>query len=129
MKSLQKEQNGTNLRLWPPIYRIKPAITPKWFNSLDTNSITRSMLQDSIWYCLPSIEIHWNKLTYMNAIRSAQVTYIGQRFVNLTTLFWNWCNNIIFFPEVKFTNCLSNVWKCSKKVWVNNFNFCISILI
>ena len=24
--------------LWPPICRNKPAITPKWFNSLDTNS-------------------------------------------------------------------------------------------
>ena len=33
-KSLQKEQNSTN----PPICRNKPAITPKWFNSLDTNS-------------------------------------------------------------------------------------------
>ena len=26
-------------RAWPPIYQNKPAITPKWFNSLDTNSI------------------------------------------------------------------------------------------
>ena len=39
VKSLQKEQNSTNLLLWPPICRNKPAITPKWFNSLDTNSI------------------------------------------------------------------------------------------
>ena len=38
VKSLQKEQNSTNLLLWPPICRNKPAITPKWFNSLDTNS-------------------------------------------------------------------------------------------
>ena len=38
MKSLQKEQNSTNVLLWPPICRNKPAITPKWFNSLDTNS-------------------------------------------------------------------------------------------
>ena len=37
VKSLQKEQNSTNLLLWPPICRNKPAITPKWFNSLDTN--------------------------------------------------------------------------------------------
>ena len=37
MKSLQKEQNSTNLLLWPPICRNKPAITPKWFNSLETN--------------------------------------------------------------------------------------------
>ena len=29
---------GTNSLLWPPIYRNKSAITPKWFNSLDTNS-------------------------------------------------------------------------------------------
>ena len=39
VKSLQKEQNSTNLLLWPPICRNKSAITPKWFNSLDTNSI------------------------------------------------------------------------------------------
>ena len=40
VKSLQKEQNSTNLLnlLWQPICRNKPAITPKWFNSLDTNS-------------------------------------------------------------------------------------------
>ena len=38
VKSLQKEQNSTNLLLWPPICRNKHAITPKWFNSLDTNS-------------------------------------------------------------------------------------------
>jgi hypothetical protein len=42
VKSLQKEQNSTNLLLWPPICRNKSAITPKWFNSLDTNSISRS---------------------------------------------------------------------------------------
>ena len=39
VKSLQKEQNSTNLLLWPPICWNKYAITPKWFNSLDTNSI------------------------------------------------------------------------------------------
>ena len=38
VKSLQKEQNTTNLLLWPPICRNRSAITPKWFNSLDTNS-------------------------------------------------------------------------------------------
>ena len=37
LKSLQKEQNRTNLLLWPPICWNKPAITQKWFNSLDTN--------------------------------------------------------------------------------------------
>ena len=38
VKSLQKEQSSTNLLLWPPICLNKPANTPKWFNSLDTNS-------------------------------------------------------------------------------------------
>ena len=38
VKSLQKEQNSTNLLLWPPIWWNKSAITPKWFNFLDTNS-------------------------------------------------------------------------------------------
>ena len=41
VKSLQKEQNSTNLLLWAPICRNKSAITPKWFNSLDTNSRIR----------------------------------------------------------------------------------------
>jgi hypothetical protein len=48
VKSLQKEQNSTNLLLWPPICRNKPAITPKWFNSLDTNS--KINLQNSIYF-------------------------------------------------------------------------------
>ena len=43
-KSLQKEQNSTNLLLWLPICRNKPAITPKWFNSLDTNSIPHPII-------------------------------------------------------------------------------------
>ena len=38
VKSLQKEHNSTNLLLWPPICRNKPAITPKWFNYFGTNS-------------------------------------------------------------------------------------------
>ena len=42
VKSLQKEQNSTNLLLWPPICGNKHAITPKWFNSLDTNSSSNS---------------------------------------------------------------------------------------
>ena len=33
VKSLQTEQNGTNLLLWSPICRNKRAITPKWINS------------------------------------------------------------------------------------------------
>ena len=55
VKSLQKEQNSTNLLLWPPICRNKPAITPKWFNSLDTNSNYRP--ETRMGYCP-----HCNKL-------------------------------------------------------------------
>ena len=43
VKSLQKEQNSTNLLLWLPICRNKSAITLKWFNSLDTNSISSTL--------------------------------------------------------------------------------------
>ena len=46
VKSLQKEQNSTNLLLWPPICRNKSAITPKWFNSLDTNSTSVTLGPD-----------------------------------------------------------------------------------
>ena len=45
VKSLQKEQNSTNLLLWSPISRNKSAITPKWFNSLDTNSSAVSKIR------------------------------------------------------------------------------------
>ena len=58
VKSLQKEQNSTNLLLWPPICQNKHAITPKWFNSLDTNSVydsTKLFFQSCIstnkWKC------------------------------------------------------------------------------
>ena len=37
VKSLPIELHSKNLLLWPPIYWNKCAITPKWFNSLDTN--------------------------------------------------------------------------------------------
>ena len=37
VKKLQKEQNGTNQLLWPPICRNKRAITLKWINSYKTN--------------------------------------------------------------------------------------------
>ena len=62
VKSLHKEQNSTNLLLWPPIFRNKPAITPKGFNSLDTNSnspafslvFIKFLLNyfDRLWYSL-----------------------------------------------------------------------------
>ena len=37
MKSLQKDQNSTNLLLWPPICRNKHAINPRWINFKETN--------------------------------------------------------------------------------------------
>ena len=37
VKSLQKEQNITNLLLWSPICWNKCAITPMWINSKETN--------------------------------------------------------------------------------------------
>ena len=46
VKSLQKEQNSLNLLLC----RNKPAITPKWFNSLDTNSRFQAYIE-----CNPKI--------------------------------------------------------------------------
>ena len=55
VKSLQKEQNSTNLQLvlWTPICRNKRAITPKWINSLDTNfSISTNFCVNFTWFCL-----------------------------------------------------------------------------
>ena len=72
VKSLQKEQNSTNLLLWLPICRNKPAITPKWFNSLDTNLLsictgilgTFDILQFEIsslmnWFFFLSLKRNW----------------------------------------------------------------------
>ena len=60
VKSLQKEQNSKNLLLWPPICRNKPAITPKWFNSLDTNSTWR-VNPKNVWN-----NFQWNELCFPN---------------------------------------------------------------
>ena len=48
VQSLQSQQNSTNLLLWPPIYRNKHAITPEWFNSLDTNSSVNLFFLESL---------------------------------------------------------------------------------
>ena len=64
MRSLQKEQNNTNLQLWPPICRNKRAITPKWINSQETNftfgnwSFIVSLF--SIWALKPVYFSHFN---------------------------------------------------------------------
>ena len=71
MKSLQKEQNSKNLLLWPPICRNKPAITPKWFNSLDTNS--RNYPSWIHWQDIdpPELKLH-------DALHSASIEYSAQ---------------------------------------------------
>ena len=52
-----KRTNSTNHPIWTPICRNKPSITPKWFNSLDTNSRNSPCVQ------LPSIQ--FDLLKYM----------------------------------------------------------------
>ena len=62
MKYFYTFKNSTNLLLWPQICRNKPAITPKWFNSLDTNSIPAPIRFP--WLCNPSYstcQILWGK--------------------------------------------------------------------
>ena len=73
-------KKSTNLLLWPPICRNKPAITAEWFNSLDTNSsempstptyfdeyyeypISKPLLL-SIWIGWPTMRKHWPKTTF-----------------------------------------------------------------
>ena len=78
MKSLQKEQNSTNLLLWPPICRNKPAISPKWFDSLDTNS-----------NIIP-------KITYQNIVqRDMNKFFVHLPFgvVYKTDIFFGWSKN------------------------------------
>ena len=64
VKYLQKEQNSTNLLLWPPICLYKSAITPKWFNSLDTNSTylghkMKVEFLEKLDYRKSALEIFW----------------------------------------------------------------------
>ena len=40
-----KRANSSNHPVWPLICRNKPAINPKWFNSLDTNSTQHSQFE------------------------------------------------------------------------------------
>ena len=61
MKSLQKGQNSTNLLLWPLICRKKPAITPNWFNSLDTNSRNYTII------CIMTVNANYLNRLYLRA--------------------------------------------------------------
>ena len=70
---LQKEQNSKNLLLPPPICRNKPAITPTWFNSLDTNSKPQpkncvNTDFSSIWFKSHQFIALFIKLTHFNTI-------------------------------------------------------------
>ena len=78
VKSLQKEQNSTNLLLWPPICRNKPAITPKWFNSLDTNSNWKAKQQNVDF---PSI-ILWVELG-ISEVMKIPLPNLNDRIFNL----------------------------------------------
>jgi hypothetical protein len=96
VKSLQKEQNSTNLLLWPPICRNKSAITPKWFNSMDTNStlfkyfITnltfilsqilhlKSSLQEQFWY---DFSIHIFFQIYLKKVLIMNNFYMLSQFI------------------------------------------------
>ena len=66
VKSLQKEQNSTNLLLWPPICRNKSAITQKWFNSLDTNSIQYAIGNSTNLSSLVKVSYFWIRDFHLN---------------------------------------------------------------
>ena len=89
VKSLQKEQNSTNLLLWPPICRNKPAITPKWFNSLDTNSI--KYLNNS-WRFIKNLEF---------VVRSCEQLKISKEFAIVV------CHPKISSAQIA---CIGNRW-------------------
>ena len=77
VESLQKEQNSTDLILWPQICWNKSAITPKWFNSLDTSS----NLMANIWE--KDISILAGNL---NLGRTYLITAVGAWSTTSTTL-------------------------------------------
>ena len=109
MKSLQKEQNSTNLLLWPPICQNKPAITPKWFNSLDTNSNWR------IWQLTRKIQafLHrnmptfWTMLTFWcRNLRGNQLNLKGSMVI------W-----LILFFLITFSLHILNFQFTEKQIW------------
>ena len=98
MKSLQKEENSTNLLLWPPIYQNKPAITPKWFNYLDTNSIWVSGL--TIFFIL-SFKTKMSQGVKKNVFKGC----LGQEPLNIWTENLNHQIHRLWTPgeEISFT--------------------------
>ena len=76
--------------VWPPICRNKSAITPKWFNTLDTNSTCCSL----IWWnmILSAVTPKWPFLQNSNNS--------GQKEKN---------NNIIFEQNLAFPTIVNRV--------------------
>ena len=65
--------------MWPLICRNKPAINPKWFNSLDTNSIFLSCLGHCPINCATASQTIWHtpqrKIDKGNSIKSVDFRY------------------------------------------------------
>ena len=93
VKSLQKEQNSTNLLLWPPICRNKSAITPKWFNSLDTNSSFEAIIGKST-----------NRLNYFHSY--IPKTFIRPQYSDIRPL--NFVKTSAFWFEI---NVMNQYWR------------------
>ena len=121
VKSLQKEQNGINLLLWPPICRNKPVITPKWFNSLDTNStiyasLNKSMNQNRIWLLSDTV-LHIHSATHTTglylALLGRRACAQGQRRVH--------CSGVSARAPALFSTCSAFLCYClllASRSWV-----------
>ena len=94
---LQKEQNSTNLLLWPPIFRNKRAITPRWINSYETN-FEFPPLQTSL--------VAWKSFIKPHLLQLGMVqSKFGILFFK-NQIGPDWIGQMIFFKKVLCHNCL-----------------------
>ena len=125
MKSLQKEQNNTNLLLWPPICRNKSSITPKWFNSLDTNSTSYTkqfqfqfLLTRFFWKKFLGRRFSFNRIFFQEDFFREYISFkpiffredlfsrrfFSRGFSSKKTFFQKYFLRIIFFQEYFLSN-------------------------
>ena len=107
VKSLQKEQNSTNLLLWAPICRNKSAITPKWFNSLDTNSINYTNISPKLLISPKICSFQEGLLGFLEMVEYSIIAHLPQNclfylktahFIPKITILSKYCS----FPQNLF---------------------------
>ena len=128
MKSLQKDQNSTNLLLWPPICWNKPAITPKWFNSLNTNSRIRAKNCDVFWQKILTLTSDFSSLKNSNNLSEeigGFTIYLGFTYLhtNSANHFWKTPKMEVEQRQIVRRRHLHSLWQNGYHVWHSRHQF------